>query len=253
MPRPDKVPTKKLVYDLKRQFEASFSAKNTDIPLVDLVAYLNDAQVIWFKNLVRLADSEKEISEELRVFEKKDVCLKCKVKEPCVDENYKMTVCEYPKNFYSRLSQRAITCHECCPDDKVIPINMLGPDDKNYSRIDTYRKSDFRFEQLIGDDGEEGLYIYNDDVEVKEVIIDYYRKPCELHAPSLVEECDDDEGRYYDYCGKVIKRDTNLEVTCRFSDITIVSIALLLLQKAHGKVTNFNMDLQNLLQYKNYT
>lgn len=250
MPRAKRVPTKKLVYDLKRQFEASFSARGIDVPLVDLVSYLNDAQVIWFKNLVRLADSDKEISEELRIFEKKDVCLECKVKEPCANESYVTTICKYPNDFYSRLNQRAVTCHECCPDTKVIPINMLGPDDKNYSRLDTFRRSDFRFEQLIGDDGEEGLYIYNDEVEVKEVIIDYYRKPCELHAPSLVK-CDGDEGKYYDYCGAVIKRDTNLEVTCRFSDVTIVSIALLLLAKAHGKVADFNMELQTLLQVKN--
>ena len=241
----DKIPTKKLVYDLQRQFGASFGGKGRDIPLVDFVAYLNDAQSIWFKNLVRLADGDKEISEELRIFEIKDVCLQCTLDPNCAkDDIHKTSVCKYPDDFYSRLNQRAIACHECCPESKSIVISMLGPDDKNYSRIDTFRKSNFRFEQLIADDGEDGLYVYHDDIEIKDVIIDYYRKPCELHAPSL-EVCND--GKYYDYCGKVIKEDSDLEVTCRFSDIAIVSIALLLLNKAHGKVTNFNQELQMII------
>lgn len=235
------ISTKKLVYDFKRQFSGINGAKNEEVPLVDIIAYLNQAQSIWFENLVRLADTSKEITEELSKFLVCDYCLKCE------DKGVDAIFCKFPDNFYTRQNQEVIACNkDCCPGiEKKFPIQMVQLDDKRTSFRDSYRQADFRFEQVLGSVGDKGITVYHQqEMEIKKVISDYYRKPEELHAPSL-EICAD--GSYYDYCGKKIMNDTNLEVTCKYSDISIVDIALLLANKTAGRLNDFQAQLQIIL------
>lgn len=235
------ISTKKLVYDFDRLFLGINGSKVEKIPLVDKIAYLNHAQSIWFENLVRIADTAKEISEELAIFLVCDYCMECE------DKNSDSIFCKYPENFYTRQNQEVVACDpECCPGiEKTFPIQMVQLDDKRTSFRDTYRQANFRFEQILGHVSSKGITVYHQQkMEIKKVISDYYRKPQELHAPSL-EVCED--GSYYDYCGKKITQDTNLEITCKYSDISIVDIAVLLANKTAGRINDFNTQLQLII------
>lgn len=235
------ISTKKLVYDFDRLFQGINGVKNEEMPLVDKVAYLNQAQSIWFENIVRVAGTSKELTEELAVFLVCDYEMKCSIKnEDCIS-------CKFPDNFYSRQNQEVVACKEsCCKGiEKRFPIQMVQLDDKRTSFRDTYRQADFRFEQILGVVGNKGITVYHQqEMEIKKVIADYYRSPSELHAPSL-EICND--GAYYDYCGKKIVKDTNLEVTCKYSDVSIVDIAVLLANKTAGRLNDFQAQLQLIL------
>ena len=117
-------------------------------------------------------------------------------------------------------------------------------------KLNNYRKANFAWEQLPGDEGSEGFYIYHDNqMQVKEVLIDYYRKPKEIHAPSLIE-CEGCPG-YYDYCGVKITEDCDFEIDCRFLDNKIVDIAVLLAKRDKGEFQDFATRLQTLLQLDN--
>ena len=189
-------PTKKLVYDFKRK-AASLHAKNKeDLPLVDIIAYLNESQQRIYRNRVSVAETNSEVRNHLRVYEIKNKKLECSE----VDDE--ICKAKYPEELYKVLNQRAIVKNDdCCEGiEKSIVLRTTQSDDINESRISPYRKADFRYEQLPWDEAGNHMFIYHEgEMDVLRVIIDYYRRPNELHAPSL-ETCND--GVYYDYCGR---------------------------------------------------
>lgn len=238
------ISSKKLVYDFRRKFNSINSGKNRDISLVDVVAYLNEAQEIWYENRVSLADINSKVRNDLRVFKETKVELECE------DVDDKCCFSKYPDNFYKRLNQVALSCNDCCPDfDKEIIIRINQSDDINESRKNPFRQADFFFEQLNGVDGGSGVYIYHDSkMEIKNIFIDYYRKPNEIHAPSL-EKCNN--GVYYDYCGIVINKDSDFEVDATYAANDVVDIAVLLASRDNGDFQSFQSQLAQILQTEN--
>lgn len=235
------VSAKKLVYDFSRKFDALISGSKRGMPVVDKIAYLNEAQEIWFRAVTKIAETDNQIRQDLSKLEVKNVELGLQDKET-------YTIAQFPKNMFKRLNQRAIVCNEkCCPGfEKEITLTFSQSDDLHEDRLNEFRKADFAWEQLPVDEGSEGLYLYHDkEMEVKKVVIDYYRNPQEIHAPSLVI-C---EGPgYYDYCGIKITKDSDFELDCRYLDNKIVDIAVLLAKRDKGELQDFNTRLQSLLQ-----
>ena len=242
--------SKKLVSDFVRKSGMGYKGSTAKINLPDIVGYLNEAQEILFRNMVRLSETNPHVKSDLRRFEIKCHCVEC------TDKDTKTCVSELPDNFYQRINQKARTCNtKCCGDlEKEIIIRIAQGDDVNESRQNPFRKSDFGYEQLLGEEGSEGFYVYHEGLmEVKEVCIDYYRKPKEIHAPSLAENCDDNGKYYYDYCGRIIDKDQDLELECRYLDISIVNLAVALYQLAN-KTLNYQayqQTLQSMLTINN--
>lgn len=232
---------KKLVYDFSRKFDALISGTKRNMPVVDKVAYLNEAQEIWLRAVIKIAETDNQIREDLSLLEIKNQEL---VLSP--QEGY--TIARLPENMLKKLNQRAIVCNEsCCPGfKKEITLTVSQSDDIHEDRLNEFRKADFAWEQLPVDEGQGGLYIYHDKkMEVKKVVIDYYRKLKEIHAPSLVI-C---EGPgYYDYAGVKITQDQDFELQDRYLDNKIVDIAVLLAKRDKGELQDFNTRLQSLLQ-----
>ena len=245
------ISSKKLVNDFVRKAGITFSGSNPGITLVDIIGFLNESQDIWFRNLVRHAEKNPEVREDLKKFEVKCVCV------DCIPKDDEICIAKDPENLYKRLNQKVIACHkECCGDlEKDIIVRMNQSDDINETRQNPFRKANFAYEQLNGDEGSEGLYIYHEgEMEIKKVCIDYYRKPNEIHAPSLQENCDENDGFYYDYCGRVIDQDSDFEVDCRLIDVQVVSLAIALYNLATGKLqyAAYQQQIQSLLTINSF-
>lgn len=236
--------TKKLVYDFYRKHNSILSGKNRDIPLVDVIAYLNEGLEIWFENRTFVAQTNLKVRNDLRVFKEEKVSLDLKP----FDENCYNA--DYPEGVYKKLNQLATVSKSCCPDIvKDIPIRILQSDDLHDARKNPYRKSDFFFEQLNAVETKDGLMIYHDKaMDIKKVVIDYYRKPKELHAPSL-EKCDD--GTYYDYCGRIITKDQDFEVDATYAGNEVVDIAVLCAARDVGDVQSFQTQINRILGIQN--
>lgn len=239
------VPTTKLVYDFLRKNNFALSGTGQKIPLVDVIAYLNEFQEIWFNNTVKEAELNQEASNELRRFIKPNVSLSL--------ENFdsKTVYAKYPQGLHTRLNQKAIASGlDCCEGIiKEIGIRIIQSDDKNEARIKGFRNSSFPFERLIATVGENGLLIYHDGCcKIESVIIDYYRKPNELHAPSL-EDCDGPY--YYNYKGEVITEDTEFEASDVFSDNFISDGASILASADKNDPEKIDIKIKRLLQSRN--
>lgn len=235
------ISSKKSVYDFKRKFHSIVSNEENNLPLVDIIAYLNEGQEIWYENRVYVAQTNQKVRNDLRVFKKDKIPLNCEILDK------KCCLARYPKNIYKRLNQLAITTKACCPDiEKEIIPRILQSDDLHEARKNPYRQANFFYEQLNAIETKDGLIIYHDgEMEIKSIFIDYYRKPKEIHAPSL-EICDD--GVYYDYCGRIIKRDSNFEVDATYAHNDVVNIAVLLASRDIGNITGFQLKLAEILQ-----
>lgn len=238
------VPTKKLVYDFARKNNLVLTGQGQSLPLVDIIAYLNEFQQIWFNNAVKDAELNQEASNELRRYIEPRVELTLQN----VDSNTVYAV--YPTGLHTRLNQLAIiTKPDCCGDlEKKVIIKVLQSDDINPARMNTFKKSTFFFERLVSTVGENGLLIYHDgSCTINKVIIDYYRKPNELHAPSL-EICDGPH--YYDYKGDIITEDTEFEGDT-FSDNFISDGASLIHSADKRDPAGFDLKLKRFLQARN--
>jgi hypothetical protein len=235
------VSVEKLVNDFYRKLNAVNSGKSKFYNIVDVMSFLNEAYQIWFENKVFSLETNERVRNDLRGFEIKKHELSCEK----VDENCCKIV--YPDNFYQRLNQLAIACNEdCCPDiEKSIVIRIVQSDDLQDARKNPFRKSDFKWEQLIAEDGGDGLYIYHDcSMDIKTVYIDYYRKPIMMEAGHLVE-C---AGGYVKYDNSFINFKKDFEVSETFADRQVSDIAVVLASRDSGDYQGYQTKLQQILQ-----
>lgn len=236
------ISTKKLVYDFHRKNHSILSGEGNDIPLVDVIAYLNEAQEIWYENRVSVAQTNQKVRNDLRVYKVDKHSIECE----SIDD--KCCLVKYPAKLHTRLNQLAIAVKDCCPNiEKEIIVRIIQSDDLHEARQNPFRKSDFFFEQLLGIETNGGIIIYHDgEMDINSVVIDYYRKPNELHAPSL-EVCEGE--KYYDYCGTIITKDTEFE-SDTYSSNEVSDIAALCASRDVNDIQGFQTQLSKILQIK---
>lgn len=236
------VSTKKLVYDFRRKYDSINTGAQKDIALTDVIAYLNEAQEIWYENRVFVAQTHQKVRNDIRAW-KVD-----KVKLPCITLDKGCCKVKYPDNLYHRLNQIAVVTKDCCPNrSKEIIPRIIQSDDLHEARLNPFRKPNYFFEQLLAIEASDGLLIYHDgEMSINETYLDYYRKLNELHAPSL-EECDDG-GYYYDYNGSIINNDLDFESDNTYSAGDIVDIAVLSASRDTGDVQGFQTQINLILQ-----
>lgn len=240
------VSSKKLVYDFKRKYNAVNSGKGRSIPIVDVIAYLNEAQELWFEHRVFVAQTNQKVRNDLRVFKKDGRRPSDRIK--CQSYGEGACIIKYPNDLYHRLNQIVWVSKDCCPDHpkEIIP-RIIQSDDLHEARHNPNRKSDFFFEQLLAIESSDGIVIYHDnEMKVEYAYLDYYRKPKEIHAPSL-EECDADGKVYYDYCGRIITEDQDFEVDDTYSANDIVDIAVLKAHRDTGDLQGYQAQLNLIL------
>lgn len=237
------VSAKKLVYDFRRKHNAVLSGTNSNVAVVDIIAYLNEAQEIWFQNRVSVADTNQKVRNDLRAFKESEV-------KATLDKNVDGKLFyKYPVGLYHRLNHYVVAEGTTCCEGvtKEFSFDILESDDIHESRKDVYNKADFAYEQLPAVESKEGLILYTDgSFNVRDLILTYYRKPGEIHAPSL-DTCQDDKGFYYDYNGRVIRQDQPFESDDTFASNIIVDIAVLCSLRDIGNTQSFQTQVNKIL------
>lgn len=235
------VSTRKLVYDVRRKLNATIAGETTRILLVDIIGALNEAQELWFIETAKLAELDTKLRDDLSVFEIK------KKKLELSEFDDKCIKAALPNDYYRRLNQIAVaSCKDKCGDiKKDIIIRINKSDAINETNQNPYRRADFKYEQLNGDESGGYLYIYHlGEMDIHEVYIDYYRRPLPLHAPSL-NDCGDES--YYDYDGQRITEDTDFEPNGRFVDNKVTDLAVLILTVSRNDYNKFQATLNNIM------
>ena len=224
------IPATKLVYDFERKYNQSGRGSRKQMNLVDIIAYLNESQGIWYEQMAHAYEKNNYVASELRQFQVNNVSL------DRVGEGETIPQYSLPTDMYKRLNQKAVVCDPCCGDqEKTIPMRIDTTDEINEVLNNPLQRPSFPWERISGNEAGNSLYVYPGTMKVKEIIIDYLRFPKEIHAPSLVNGTIFSAGcnskQYTDYVGREITEDQNFEPTARFSDRKVVDIAVMI---AHG-------------------
>jgi len=215
------ISARKLVYDTIRKTNGINTGAKQSFSVLDVVSAINDAYEIVVENNVKVTDLNSTARENLRKLEIKNAELKFELR----DDHY---FAYYPDNLYKRLNHVVVAKCDTCEDTKRIIPRIVQSDDLHEARRNPYRKANFGWEQLIADEGGDGLYIYTDGgMTIEKVIIDYYRRINYIEAPSLVE-CNDYQ--YMSYDDKLITKDVNFDLDNVYISRKITDVASLLIK-----------------------
>jgi hypothetical protein len=231
------IKTSRLVYEFDRRFDRFTGEQKPAIRLENKLSLLNEGLQIFFENRVKLAEVNSRVRDELRPLEEKERSLKLRILTP------EITLAAIPKDSFKILRTSATISKKDCPK-KTVPIIMVGTDDLTRARKNAYWRSSFEWEHVLADEAKDGLYLYNDgEFSIDEVIIDYYRRPAELHAPSMSSKKE-----YVDWNGELRRKDVDLELDNTYAYRRIVDIAVLIAQADVGDQRDFQLKLTQILQ-----
>lgn len=230
-----------LVYDFDITYDRFKGEIKRNLRTEDKMRFLNRAQEFFTEKFAQFAEINSKARDVMSVLEEKEIELKPSIKRE------KFTVFRLPKNAYKVLSRRCVASKKDCPK-KEVPLIAFQTDDLNYGRTNFFWKSSYEWENILYDEGSKGIYVYHDDPDLKihSVIIDYYREPTELHAPSMT-----DKKSYIDWNGQTRSVDTNCDFDKRFAATKIVDIAVLMARATLGDLQDFRTLLEQSIQIEN--
>lgn len=206
----------------------SLSAAQRDI-------YLNEAIDTVFESLVKAPEIDPEVRNHLRQLERKNVCVDCINKGA-------YAVVAYPDDFYRRLRQTLIATKEGCEKRELL-IHVLQSDKLTESLKSPYWKPSFEYEETLGDDGEDGFYVWhNNEFGAEKVCFDYIRKVKHIACPEL-EDC----GSYTNETGDKVDTNVDFELDATFFYRKVVDVAVLMAKRDVDDVTNYQTQLQMIL------
>lgn len=224
------------IIEFDRKFDRFVSEDNRRLRIEDKLSVINEALEIYFENRVKVAETDSSVRNDLRILEKKEIELGL-IKN---GENY--NIYEIPKESFKIIRQRVLADKHNC-EVKEFPIIIFQSDDLDQARNSPYWRSSFQWEHAIGDEGSDGLYVWHEnDFKIKKVFVDYYRKPQEIHAPSMAAN-----KMYEDWNGKLRKKDQGLELDDTYSHRKIIDIAVLISRANIGDVKDFEIQLNKIL------
>lgn len=227
---------KTLVYAFNLQYDRIATNQKNTLRLEDKLFYINKAIHIYFKRLLRFAETNSEVRASLRKLEQKEVPLDIKKRTSSYD------IVTIPEEYIKLLRYRVVAEREGC-GTKEFPVVIMSTDDLNLALKNPYWKSSFQWEHCLGDEGSEGLFLFHgNDFSIKRVLVDAYKKPEEVHAPSLHEN-----SKYVDWSGELREADINLDFDINFDYHSIIDIAILLAKADAGDTTDFEINLNKIL------
>ncbi len=230
------ITARRSIVDFDRKYDRFVGQANRRLRQEDKLAVINEALEIYFENRVKVAETDSKVRDDLRVLEMKEV------KIPLVISEENFNVYEIPAESYRVLRKRVVASKEDC-GEKDIPLIMFQTDDIDNARNSPYWRSSFQWEHAISDEGSKGLYVWHEgDFKIVKTIIDYYRKPKEIHAPSMTSE-----KKYEDWNGIIREKDQGLELTDTYSHRKIIDIAVLIARANVGDVRDFDIQLNKIL------
>lgn len=227
-----------LHYDFRRKFNRINSASGRYISVGEIDSYLTEALYIYFENRVAIAETNPLVRNDLRQYEVKKVPLKLSGKDS------KCKFAKYPKDFYQLLRTNVRATGTDCKEVRDLITHIIKSDDISESLVSPFWKPSIDWEETFADEAQDGLYVYhNGAFDIKEVQIDYYRKPKNIQAPSLK-----DVGSYVDPDGNIITTDQGLDLDSTFAWRKIADIAVLVASRDVGDVTEYQSQLNKIMQ-----
>lgn len=233
-----KIPSKRLVYEFKRRLHHRNSSYSKAIRLEDICSYLTEGLMVVYESLAKHVEVGSEIENYLRPYEMKHVELDIARKT----KDY--VVAKYKEDHFKILNCEVCAKRDGC-NSSNLTVRILDSDDIKTSLTNEMMKPSFEWGETLGEEGSEDLYIYtNQEFDITSVIIDYLRKPVEIHAPSLAED-----GQYEDWNGEIQTEDTSLDLE-NFIFKKVADLAVLSALRDLGDMKDFQSQANKILNFE---
>jgi hypothetical protein len=235
------IQTSRMVVEFDRRFDRFASEYKKNLRVEDKISLLNEAQEKIFENLVSIAETNSEVRNDLRTFELKDI----KLTKIQTERDY--TIFKIPDNLYKMLRIKCVARTEEC-GSKEIPVTFFQTDDLEQALKDDFWRPDYIWENILGDEGAAGYFIWhNNTCIIEEVIIDYYRKPQYLHSAKMSKT-----GSYTYYTDEVINYESDCEFDKTYRWHGIVDLAVLIGRTDIGDERDSRMQQEKILLKNNF-
>lgn len=229
------IPVTKLVYEFKQRLHHRNTSYSQAIEILDVCGYLNQAQNRYFENRVEQQEKSKLVEDDLRAFEMNEVSL-------TKEEIGNRVLFKYEDDHYQTLRQKVVVSKDTC-GEKILPIRIFSSDNYDQNIDNTMWKSSYEWEDIMAIKYSKGFQFRNpDDFDIKEVVVDYYRRPREVHAPSLSAR---DE--YITSSGENISEDRDCEFDTTLAYEKIVDLAVLFALRDIGDVKDWQTQTSKIL------
>lgn len=228
------ISAKSLVYRIHRKIDRLDSEKKKAIRTVDICSALTEAQNYLLKDRVQKYEIDTRNRYEISELEVKGKKILASLK----DGSY---VADLPIDIYRDLGMRVIAFKDGC-GEKIIPLTKINSGSYQKSITNPFWSSSFAWEQAFGDEANGKMHVYSDDFEVKSIIVDYIRKPNEIHCPSLV----DAPAQYVDWNGIVQVEDSGWELDQLVDEG--VNIAAMILSGDIGDYNEFRLKYEGAMR-----
>jgi len=231
------IPAKIMQEEYRRGLNRINTSYEQNMGVIDADAFINSAIDAVFENIAIKFERDTLMRNHLRQLEVK----KKKLKAKKVDKDTSKV--DYPENFYMLTRQFAKACKEGCTEERVIDLYMIQTSDLSQSLRDPNWKPSFEWEQALVEDAANSLLIYhNCEFDIKEVEIDYLRKPKHIATPSLLQTgCD------YVVNGKTITADINFEIDSTALWRSIIRVAIVMTLVAMGDPIDYQLEMSNAM------
>lgn len=230
---------KRLVNEFDRKLDMFDGQYKKTLRTEHKLDILNEALSIYFNNRVRIAEANAQVREDLRPLEVKEKTLKVTTEK----DGY--IIAELPKDSYRVLRRKAVAIRDGCKQ-KELPIYLFKTNDLNNALLNPFWKSSFEWEQVIGDEGSGGLYVWhNNEFKILSIVIDYFKYPDEIKCASCFKD-----GYYEDINGKKISNDVGIIFNSTVVMSDIVDISVLIARRDLGDSTDYPLLLKGILDSK---
>jgi hypothetical protein len=179
------IPVQELIYEFKLMINKVNRQDNVDIPIEDIVIYLNRAQLSWIKtkinpnNVYKAGfDSIRKRIDDLQVLKKTNVSLKPIKTNDLFYQSYECSL-EGAADYMFYLS-----CH-CIAKQKKCEVNMsvdlIKHGDLGTRYLDANFSPSFEWRSTLATIGDDKLFVYHyPDFSIKEVYLTYLRYPNQI-------------------------------------------------------------------------
>lgn len=236
------IPAKKFQEEYRRQLNRINADADQRVNVIDADGFLNEAIDIVFENIAVKFETTSLMRNHLRQLEVKKKKFKGKDILKVDKDTSKIT---YPEEFYLLTRSSLKACKDECNLEKTLDLVMLQSSDLNSALRDPNWEPSWEWEQAIIEDAGNDLYIYhNCEFKIKELEIDYLRKPGHIATPSLIKN-----GATYLLDGKPITQDINFELDSTYLWRKIIRVAVINTQRALGDTIDYQSEMQVALTF----
>lgn len=222
--------------DLRRRLNRFDSSWGQKLNVAKIDSILNEAVEIFVDNRLSLVETNNKVREDLRQLERKYEDLKI------IKTTAKYVIAEYPEDCLKILRSSALVHKDPC-GDRDITVRRFQSQQLNDSLNSPFWKPSYEYEETIGDEESRGFLVYhNGEFTIKNVFVDYIRKPKEIRTPSMTEK------KRYSIGGKVYEEDQGLELTSTQQARKILDIAALIAARDMQDYQDFEAQLAKILQ-----